>query len=252
MKIKRLFVILFSFSVYSLFSQDYMRLKKKQLRIEHQKKLNLIDSLTSINQSLYDKNLNLEKLLNTSTKANEARLLDIEALSEEIRDKENQIDELYIFRDSIAALSNSILVLRQKLTKQLSVYREQNIQTLNVKDWVGGYLQKDECNGWGAFYFDKREGKYFFEDQDYGLISYEIISMEFDNYSNIIILNLAEEFIPGYDTLCAECEEPEEEEVFVLDKKDRIIKIKVDNERYYFIDYFDDTEMSQGYYLCFK
>jgi len=50
-----------------LFAQDYMKMSKKQLRIEHQKKLNLIDSLSQELSFSNKKSQNLQSDLNNSS-----------------------------------------------------------------------------------------------------------------------------------------------------------------------------------------
>ena len=50
-----------------LFAQDYMKMRKKQLRIEHQKKLNLIDSLSQELSLSNKKSQNLQSDLNKSS-----------------------------------------------------------------------------------------------------------------------------------------------------------------------------------------
>ena len=50
-----------------LFAQDYMKMRKKQLRIEHQKKLKLIDSLSQELSLSNKKSQNLQSDLNNSS-----------------------------------------------------------------------------------------------------------------------------------------------------------------------------------------
>ena len=55
-------ILLISISIltaFNSFSQDYLKMNKKELRIEHQKKLNTIDSLFTVNRNLKDINTNL-------------------------------------------------------------------------------------------------------------------------------------------------------------------------------------------------
>ena len=50
-----------------LLAQDYMKMRKKQLRIEHQKKLKLIDSLSQELSLSNKKSQNLQSDLNNSS-----------------------------------------------------------------------------------------------------------------------------------------------------------------------------------------
>ena len=51
MKNLRLFIIMFLLFTFNSFTQDYLKMSKKELRNEHEKKLLLIDSLETKNQN---------------------------------------------------------------------------------------------------------------------------------------------------------------------------------------------------------
>jgi hypothetical protein len=143
-----------------LFAQDYMKMRKKQLRIEHQKKLKLIDSLSQelslsnkksqnlqsdLNNSSNDLTLTLDSLKNSNLQITqlEAKLLisknelsllgsEIDNLVKQNSDKNLQIDSL---RTSLNIASDEKMVLvaqdslnffRKKISenKQLSKFRD--------------------------------------------------------------------------------------------------------------------------------
>ena len=56
------FLLIFVFSA-DLFAQDYMKMRKKQLRVEYQKKIDLINTLTKTQDSLSSSNIKLKSNL---------------------------------------------------------------------------------------------------------------------------------------------------------------------------------------------
>ena len=61
------FLLIFVFSA-DLFAQDYMKMRKKQLRVEYQKKIDLINTLTKNQDSLSSSNIKLKSNLLTLKK----------------------------------------------------------------------------------------------------------------------------------------------------------------------------------------
>jgi len=67
-----------------LFAQDYMKMRKKQLRIEHQKKLKLIDSLSQELNLSNKKNLKIKSDSKLAKSQFEEKLLDYKNKSEQL------------------------------------------------------------------------------------------------------------------------------------------------------------------------
>jgi len=112
------FLLLFAFSA-DLFAQDYMKMRKKELRIEHQKK---IDSLNLLNEEVNS--------LRSHKAQIESYLVDIK---KELIDKTNFVNntnqELVLTRDSLrASISKSDILFNanQKLKDSLSFKFFQN------------------------------------------------------------------------------------------------------------------------------
>ena len=112
------FLLLFAFSA-DLFAQDYMKMRKKELRIEHQKK---IDSLNLLNEEVNS--------LRSHKAQIESYLVDIK---KELIDKTNFVNntnqELVLTRDSLRiSISKSDILFNanQKLKDSLSFKFFQN------------------------------------------------------------------------------------------------------------------------------
>ena len=87
---KKLFLIsaLLIFACCSkLFCQDYMKMNKKNLRIEYQKKLNQIDSLKQVLDLTYSKNQNLQSNLNNANN-------DLLSISDSLKNSNLEISQL--------------------------------------------------------------------------------------------------------------------------------------------------------------
>ena len=86
-----------------LFAQDYKKLSRKKLRIEHQKKLNLIDSLS--------------QELNSSNVENLQKLNSIDSLSQKLLllTKKNQTIQ--------SKLKSNLELLNSKISLLIKVYR---------------------------------------------------------------------------------------------------------------------------------
>ena len=129
-----------------LFAQDYKKLSRKKLRIEHQKKLNLIDSLS---QELNSSNAeNLQKL--NSIDSLSQKLLLLTKKSQTIQSKLNDSDsELKLTIDSLinSNLSNSqfeakLLTQNNELT-QLVLKMQDLVSQDSLKSTIINSLKKE-------------------------------------------------------------------------------------------------------------
>jgi|SaaInlV_125m_DNA_1040241.scaffolds.fasta_scaffold23823_2 hypothetical protein len=107
-----------------LFAQDYMKLSKKKLRIEHRKKVDLIDSLNSINIKLESHILGLNKDLNVKNQAIKKANKDITYFKDSLKQtnlmfnekfSENrhlklQIDSLKVLLNATNSLNRDIII----------------------------------------------------------------------------------------------------------------------------------------------
>ena len=101
-----------------LFCQDYMKMNKKNLRIEYQKKLNQIDSLKQVLDLTYSKNQNLQSNLNS---ANNDLLsisdslknsnLEISQLEAKLLNSKNELSQLGLEIDNLVKLNSGYLGL---------------------------------------------------------------------------------------------------------------------------------------------
>jgi len=134
-----------------LFAQDYKKLSRKKLRIEHQKKLNLIDSLS---QELNSSNAeNLQKLnsidslsqeLNLSNAENLQKLNSIDSLSQKLLllTKKNQTIQSKI-KSNLELLNSKISLLNQELTIEKEI--SQKLRDLaTIRDFSDGTFNDEE------------------------------------------------------------------------------------------------------------
>ena len=105
-----------------LFAQDYMKMRKKQLRIEHQKKLKLIDSLSQELSLSNKKSQNLQFDLNNSS--NDLTLtsdslknsnLEITQLEAKLLISKNELSLLGLEIDNLNKQNSDNLILINKL-----------------------------------------------------------------------------------------------------------------------------------------
>ena len=96
-----------------LFAQDYMKLSKKKLRIEHQKKVDLIDTLTMNIDTLNSLNRELKSNLliaKTDLKKKNDFINDLKfKLIQNEKDTSRLEREIQMINDSILELKNKIL-----------------------------------------------------------------------------------------------------------------------------------------------
>ena len=134
-----------------LFAQDYKKLSRKKLRIEHQKKLNLIDSLS---QELNSSNAeNLQKLnsidslsqeLNLSNAENLQKLNSIDSLSQKLLllTKKNQTIQSKL-KSNLELLNSKISLLNQELTIEKEI--SQKLRDLaTIRDFSDGTFNDEE------------------------------------------------------------------------------------------------------------
>ena len=102
-----------------LFAQDYMEMRKKQLRIEYQKKIDLINTLTKNQDSLSSSNVKLEsnlltlknylKKINDSIVRLKSKNENLNSILIENEEKTSNLErEIYSLKDSISELKKII------------------------------------------------------------------------------------------------------------------------------------------------
>ena len=113
-----------------LFAQDYKKLSRKKLRIEHQKKLNLIDSLS--------------QELNSSNAENLQKLNSIDSLSQKLLllTKKNQTIQSKL-KSNLELLNSKISLLNQELTIEKEI--SQKLRDLaTIRDFSDGTFNDEE------------------------------------------------------------------------------------------------------------
>ena len=103
------FLLIFACSS-DLFAQDYMTMRKKQLRIEYQKKLKLIDSLSQELNLSNKENLKIKSDSKLAKSQFEEKLLDYKNKSDQLNLELNQ------FKVRIAYLENELLKSNPNIT----------------------------------------------------------------------------------------------------------------------------------------
>tara|TARA_B110000444_G_scaffold94659_1_gene89525 strand:+ start:1625 stop:2359 length:735 start_codon:yes stop_codon:yes gene_type:complete len=148
---KRLILLsaLFIFACSSdLFAQDYMKMKKKQLRIEHQKKLKLIDSLS---QQLSLSNNENQKIQSDSKLAKgqfEVKLLNYKGESDQLNLELNQLNVRTEYLEIELSKSNkTISELKSKVTNLEADLKGKLLSKNNldiIATWEGSWIRSDE------------------------------------------------------------------------------------------------------------
>ena len=123
-----------------LFAQDYMNLRKKQLRIEHQKKLD------ELNKNIYAKDLLKAKVDSLNRKVlfleqvEKLRQVDIQLAIESSNSMKNENDEL---KSNLELLNSKISLLNQELTTEKDI--SQKLRDLaTIRDFSDGTFNDDE------------------------------------------------------------------------------------------------------------
>jgi surface protein len=120
-----------------LFAQDYMKMSKKQLRIEHQKKLNLIDSLSQELSFSNKKSQNLQSDLNNSSN-------DLILTSDSLKNSNLEINQ---FKVRIAYLENELLKSNPNMTLPKAGSYKRPITDSNIEQAVYTCLSTNPVDG---------------------------------------------------------------------------------------------------------
>jgi len=80
-----------------LFAQDYMKMRKKQLRIEHQKKLKLIDSLSQELNLSNNENLKIKLEIDK----NDISMQKLSEQNKELNEENNKLKEDVLFYEKM-------------------------------------------------------------------------------------------------------------------------------------------------------
>ena len=131
-----------------LFAQDYMKMRKKQLRIEHQKKLKLIDSLS---QELNLSNKENQKIKSDSKLAKsqfEEKLLDYKNNSDQLNLELNQFKVRTGYLENELSKSNQIVSeLGSKVTNLEADLKGRLVSRNNfdiIARWEGSWIPSVE------------------------------------------------------------------------------------------------------------
>ena len=108
-----------------LFAQDYMKMRKKQLRIEHQKKINLIDSLSQELSLSNKKSQNLQSDLNNSSN-------DLTLTSDSLKNSNFEINQLEVkllaSKNELSLLGLEIDNLVKESSNKTNLISNKNLQ----------------------------------------------------------------------------------------------------------------------------
>ena len=123
-----------------LFAQDYMKMRKKQLRTEHQKKLN------ELNNNIYEKDLLKAKVDSLNRKVlfleqvAKLRQVDLQLAIVSSNSMKNENDEL---KSNLKLLKSKMSLINQELTKEKEI--SQKLRDLaTIRDFSDGTFNDDE------------------------------------------------------------------------------------------------------------
>ena len=123
-----------------LFAQDYMKMRKKQLRTEHQKKLN------ELNNNIYEKDLLKAKVDSLNRKVlfleqvAKLRQVDLQLAVVSSNSMKNENDEL---KSNLKLLKSKMSLINQELTKEKEI--SQKLRDLaTIRDFSDGTFNDDE------------------------------------------------------------------------------------------------------------
>jgi len=123
-----------------LFAQDYMKMRKKQLRTEHQKKLN------ELNNNIYEKDLlkakvdSLNKKVLFLEQVAKLRQVDLQLAVVSSNSMKNENDEL---KSNLKLLKSKMSLINQELTKEKEI--SQKLRDLaTIRDFSDGTFNDDE------------------------------------------------------------------------------------------------------------
>ena len=127
-----------------LFAQDYMKMRKKQLRIEHQKKLNLIDSLSQELNLSNKENLKIKSDSKLAKSQFEEKLLDYKNKSDQLNLELNQFKVRTGYLENELSKSNQIVSkLDSKVTNLESELKGRLVSRNNfdiIARWEGAWI----------------------------------------------------------------------------------------------------------------
>ena len=155
-KLLLLSVLLILVSNSHLFSQDYMEMNKKNLRIEHQQKLNQIDSLSNALALTNSENQNLQSELNNAKN-------DIIRKSDSLRNINFEMSQLEFklenYKSELGELGIEIDNLVKQNLENLRLIADKNLQIDSLTSSL-----KNTANEKNKFICSEKEPKY----EDYG------------------------------------------------------------------------------------
>ena len=131
-----------------LFAQDYMTMRKKQLRIEHQKKLKLVDSLSQELNLSNKKNLKIKSDSNLAKSQFEEKLLDYKNKSQQLNLELNQFKVRTGYLENELSKSNQIVSeLGSKVTNLEADLKGRLVSRNNfdiIARWEGSWIPSVE------------------------------------------------------------------------------------------------------------
>ena len=140
-------LLIFVFSS-DLFAQDYMKMRKRQLRIEHQKKLKLIDSLSQELNLSNKKNLKIKSDSNLAKSQFEEKLLDYKNKSDQLNLELNQFKVRTGYLENELSKSNQIVSeLDSKVTNLEADLKGRLVSRNNfdiIARWEGSWIPSVE------------------------------------------------------------------------------------------------------------
>ena len=131
-----------------LFAQDYMKMRKKQLRIEHQKKLKLIDSLSQELNLSNNENLKIKFVSKLAKSQFEEKLLDYKNNSDQLNLELNQFKVRTGYLENELSKSNQIVSeLGSKVTNLEADLKGRLVSRNNfdiIARWEGSWIPSVE------------------------------------------------------------------------------------------------------------
>lgn len=228
-KLLLLFALLIFACSKKLFSQEYMKLSKKDLRIEHQKKLNKIDSLKQVLYLYYSKNQNLLSDLNNANN-------NLSITSNSLKKSKNKLSQLGFDIDSLVRENSAKIDLIKELMDSISnqkllikklSQKKDEFQIINSPEFLNGLYSTDcKREHWGdegyslGLYFNNNGGSITFNiDRGFGSIK----KVYFNEYENSYRLDW--EDVRYGENGIFEFKYNKEKEIIILDS-DILIKCK--------------------------
>ena len=123
-----------------LFAQDYMKMRKKQLRIEHQKKLDELNNNIYVKELLKAKFDSLNRKVLFLEQVAKLRQVDLQLAIESSNLMKNENDEL---KSNLELFNSKISLLNQELTTEKEI--SQKLRDLStIRDFSDGTFNDDE------------------------------------------------------------------------------------------------------------